>query len=174
MEKFNLYKDDDILNIEIDDMIEFELIDYDPEDILNTPIFEDHLKGGFKGIKLAAYDNEGNNIPHFHYYKDCDIQKGIPESKLKFGGCLCIMDDKYFLHDNHIETLNSREIKHLKKFLRERCNPNKKYTDFTGESNWEYIIFIWNKNSENKVPEDQEIPDYKSTMENKINTRSLM
>lgn len=37
--------------------------------------------------------------------------------------------------------------------------------DLSGNTNWDFLKYLWNKNnSDNKVPEDLEMPDYYSMM----------
>lgn len=82
------------------------------------PYFEmAQVKWGFMSIKLAIYGKEGS-YPHFHFYKECAPEKGIPEEKKAGGGCLCIESANYFIHGTHTEKMNPKEINGLIAFLK--------------------------------------------------------
>lgn len=125
------------------------------------PFFEmSSIRGGFKNIKLAVFGGEGD-LPHFHFFHNVAADRGIPQEKAKGGGCLCILEPKYFMHSGHTETLTSDEIKELIKFLKSPM----KNIDI---SIWTYIINLWNDNNEDRtqVPIDAKIPNYHSGMDN--------
>lgn len=140
----------DIMNENILDM---EIDDYES-------YFEiAQVKWGFMSIKLAIYGKEGS-YPHFHFYKECAPEKGIPEEKKASGGCLCIESANYFIHGTHTEKMNPKEIDGLIAFLR------KKNRTFTSITNWEYIVGQWNDNNpdQKQLPVNIDIPDYRSDM----------
>lgn len=153
---FNHY----VCNIDMPDIMN-EFIDGSDTPYLDDPFAEfAQIKGGVMSIKFGVFENEGP-IPHFHFYKGCAPEKGIPRGKLGGGGCICIMKDCYFSHGNHTDTLSAKEIKALKKFLMEKNGINGKLT------NWEYIIMLWNNNNpdQQEVPSDAEMPDWTSGMD---------
>lgn len=117
---------------------------------------------GFDRTKLAIYGGEGM-IPHFHFFKDNPIDRGIINTRKE--GCICILEPYYFLHGAHQEMMNNQEIKSLKKFLNTKCRNPGKCGDMTV---WEYIINKWNTNNPNQtqIPKGHKIPDYKSDMPN--------
>ena len=121
------------------------------------------IKWGFMSIKLAVYENEGS-YPHFHFYKGLKPEGGIPKEYRNGGGCICLEEAKYFIHENHTETMEPKEIKGLIKFLK---SPHKSFKNIT---NWEYIIDLWNTNNTDQKQLDLSIsiPEYKSDMENII------
>ena len=114
---------------------------------------------GFNSIKLTVYGDEGSGYPHFHFYKECKPEGGVPRSKKIGGGCICFESANYFKHDRHNDTMNKTEIDGLMEFLKSTV---KKY----GMSVWNLLIMSWNvENPEQKqLPTDLEIPQYKATM----------
>ena len=165
----------DILDMPIDDEKEDVTENISLDDILNEEIElgEDNdyhgevesyyemaqVKWGFMSIKLAVYGKEGK-YPHFHFYKGCAPEKGIPDEKLNGGGCLCIESANYFIHGTHTEKMSPKEIDGLIEFLR------KKNRTFTSITNWEYIVGQWNDNNpdQKQLPVNIDIPDYRSDM----------
>lgn len=142
-------------NISSDDILDMEIEDQE------DPYFEmAQVKWGFMSIKLAIYGKEGDGYPHFHFYKECAPEKGIPENKRKRGGCICIESANYFIHGTHKDTMEPKEIDGLIKFLKTK---NKTFTSLT---NWEYIIGQWNDNNPDskQLPIDLPIPNYNSNM----------
>lgn len=111
-------------------------------------------------IKLAIYGKEGTGYPHFHFFKGLKLDGGIPEEYRNGGGCLCIERPNYFVHEHHTDTLSSKEINGLIRFLKEK---NKTFKSVT---NWEYMIGQWNDNNpdQKQISMDIPIPEYKSNM----------
>lgn len=136
--------EDDVLDMEIEDSY-FEMA---------------QVKWGFMSIKLAIYGKEGDGYPHFHFFKGCAPEKGIPENKKNGGGCICIESANYFIHGAHKDTMEPKEIDGLIKFLKAPHKTLKKIT------NWEYIVDEWNQNNPDsrQLPIDLPIPNYKSNM----------
>lgn len=86
--------------------------------------------------------------PHFHYRKVNDWHA--------FHTCIMIEKPDYFHHGNKQDILNSKQKKELIEFLNSKSK-NKRY-----ESNWEYLVSMWNdNNSDVIIDESMEIPDYK-------------
>ena len=138
-------------------------------DLINQHLFEmATVKGGFMSIKLAIFGSEGP-IPHFHFYKGIAPEESIPNNGSRGGGCLCMDRPLYFNHGSHKETLSSKEIKGLIKFLQE---PNKRFKSI---SNWVYLIGLWNDNNptQTQLPMNIPIPDYKSDM-GSVSTRGII
>jgi hypothetical protein len=117
------------------------------------------VKGGFMGIKLAAWGREGN-IPHFHFYRGISPNKGVPDNAIRSGGCICIKEAAYFIHGRHRDTMRPREIKGLIEFLK------MPHVELSKISNWEYILATWNGANPYSVQVDVNtpIPAYTSNM----------
>jgi len=80
--------------------------------------------GGY--IDIYVFGGEGSN-PHFHLIGE------------KLNICICIYQNRYFLHGSHQDRLNQKQKNELDAFLRK---PNKKMAGrFT---NWEAICVLWN------------------------------
>lgn len=93
-------------------------------------------------IELRIYTDDPGKIPHFHFKGD------------NLDGCIRIDKAEYFPHNKHTSKLNSKQIKHLIKFLK---SPYKNW----GISNWKYLVALWNdNNSDISFPDDAEMPDY--------------
>jgi len=118
------------------------------------------VSGGFAGIRLTLYGNEGNH-PHFHFYKGLSINDGIPNKGLG-GGCIMMKEAKYFNHKSHQEKMNSREIEELHGFL-QSTHPELDIMI------WKYMTILWsdnNPNSKIKMNPDDPIPVYNHNMPN--------
>ena len=112
-------------------------------------------------MTIRIYDNEGNNIPHFHL--KLDNKETV----------LHLTKTSYFIHskndkkDELNHRLNSSEIENLIKVLN---TPIKKLNIKTKENLSEnmylynYLCYIWNQRAgipENKkISENSEVPDY--------------
>lgn len=119
-------------------------------------------KGGFEGIKLGVYENEGP-IPHFHFYKGLKPEGSIPKIYARNGGgCICFKEAKYFIHGKHTEVLTKKECDALNEALRKPYQGK----DITL---WQQLINFWNEGNDEKypIPENLEIPCYKHNMESK-------
>ena len=75
-------------------------------------------------VKISVYGGEGP-VPHFHI-----------EGK-DFSCCVCIFDNRYFDHGIHQDILNTKQLKELDRFMRDKSSINEKLT------NWEAAKFIW-------------------------------
>ena len=75
-------------------------------------------------VAINVYSGEGP-VPHFHI-----------EGK-DFSCCVCIFDNRYFDHGIHQDTLNTKQLKELDSFMRDKSSLNEKLT------NWEAAKFIW-------------------------------
>ena len=135
----------------IDETPKFDSIEW------NASMFT--AKNGFNSIKLAVWESEGPGYPHFHFYKNCKPEGGIPFSKRNGGGCICFESANYFKHGRHVDILNKTEIKGLINFL-------KSPYPGTDHTVWYQLLFGWNnENSESKeLPLDLSIPEYYSSM----------
>lgn len=148
------YKEDEITESSIsENILDMEIDDYESYYEMAQ------VKWGLMSIKLAIYGKEGS-YPHFHFYKECAPEKGIPEEKKASGGCLCIESANYFIHGTYTEKMNPKEIEGLIEFLK---SPHKSLKKIT---NWEYIVDEWNQNNpdQKQLPVDLAIPDYRSDM----------
>lgn len=148
-----------VLNESVNEKSEFEIEqgEHDP----NNPYLEmAQIKWGFMSIKLAIYGDEGL-IPHFHFYKGCAPEKGIPKDKINGGGCICITSPNYFSHGNHNEKLSSKEIEGLKEFLKKQNKLDPK------KNNWEMILLSWGLENPDRdiVPLNLKMPNWTSDME---------
>ena len=89
-------------------------------------------------MKIYVYSNEGENIPHFHISKidktDC---------------CLKILKPEWFIHGKNNGTISKKELKLLYEWLNK---DNRFY--------WKEIINEWNKQRNNKVDCEIEVPKY--------------
>lgn len=101
---------------------------------------------GESKCKVSVYTGEGQ-IPHFH------ITAGTDKNKIET--CVCIYSNSYFLHGGYESTLDTRQLKALRKWL---DLPNKNRPNL---SNWEYIVFSWEE-----ANKDCRFPDF-----NKVKTR---
>lgn len=164
----------ELVIFEDNDIEEYKIIFSDSEydDILDMVFTEDGLVSEKYKIKITVYGDEGNT-PHFHFFRNKDLSNA-GNNYSNNGGCICILRARYFSHGTKVIELNSREMKRLKKFLQERWkrsnvdnSSNIKLDLFKGETNWDFVKYLWNTgNPKNKVPEDLEMPDYKSDMKN--------
>ena len=138
------------------EMFELDIFPEDP--ILSCDCLT--IPWGFESIKLAVYDNEGSGYPHFHFYKGCKPEGGIPNSKRAGGGCLCFESANYFTHHGHKDTMNKTEIKELINFLKSPVKNNDEIIV------WKFLIMSWNGQNpdERQLPTSLEIPDYKPSM----------
>ena len=75
-------------------------------------------------VAINVYGGEGP-VPHFHI-----------EGK-DFSCCVCIFDNRYFDHGIHQDILNTKQLKELDSFMRDKSSLNEKLT------NWEAAKFIW-------------------------------
>lgn len=75
-------------------------------------------------VAINVYGGEGP-VPHFHI-----------EGK-DFSCCVCIFDNRYFDHGIHQDILNTKQLKELDSFMRDKSSINEKLT------NWEAAKFIW-------------------------------
>lgn len=109
---------------------------------------------GFMTPKLEVYiqTDDLGEVPHFHI-------RNLQES---FETCIEIKSNNYFLHGNFTGKLNNEERKVLNTFLR-----NVPKDDDVFKTNYESIVYEWNKNnSNNKVAlnidkdGNVKIPDY--------------
>lgn len=93
-------------------------------------------------------------IPHFHYV---DAASRGTDKKKGFHTCIKIEKSEYFLHEGKMNTLNQSQREELNKFL---SQPFKR-AKFSGGTNWDYVVSLWNDNNSSKnVDEDLEMPDY--------------
>ncbi len=68
-------------NLEFENILDMEIDDYESYYEMAQ------VKWGFMSIKLAVYGKEGK-YPHFHFYKGCAPEKGIPDEKSGLGNSL--------------------------------------------------------------------------------------
>ena len=88
--------------------------------------------GRLAGYKILIYGSEGP-IPHFH----------VEHKEKKIKSCIKILEDDYFQHGIHKDTLDNKIVKKLKLFLSE---PHKIFGKH-GYSNWQIICIYWNDNN---------------------------
>lgn len=119
------------------------------DDILNEDKMADIDLKGVGLCYIYVYNNEGDNIPHFHLQsKD---KKG---PKYKLDCAIKINENRYFDHGIHKDTLNSKQIKELKAKL-EKINPETENTYWKDIQNAFYNNFP--NCTEKRV---DEMPDY--------------
>ena len=108
----------------------FEFLYVIEERTLGTP----EIKGIGK-LFIDVYSNEGDYIPHFHFYtKD-----------KKIDGCIKIYTSEYFSHGRHTSVLNNSQLKQLNNWLKDDTENEGIIT------NWQRIAFAWrDMNSGNK------------------------
>lgn len=99
------------------------------------------------GLIIAVGSNEGNNVPHFHVFWN----KNDKDSWIN-SACLYMKENRYFDHGKHREFLNRKEFNAVVNLL-QSPHPGGKL------SNWEFLIYLWNSNS-NQLPYDLEMPEY--------------
>lgn len=75
------------------------------------------LQGGFMGIKLTVFNCE-DGVPHFHFYRGLDGKSGVPSEQRSFGGCICLLEPKYLIHEKYQDTMSAEEIEGLVEFLK--------------------------------------------------------
>lgn len=121
------------------------------EQNIDSPKLFPTFKNSFKGkCVIEVYGREGNSIPHFH----------ITSTDNLFSCCICLFENKFFVHGKHRDTLNKKDWKVLDTWLRQTNSKDNTKT------NWEYAKFIWiQQNSDNyrlnrKTINDYEQPDY--------------
>ena len=108
---------------------------------------------GFTSDNYEIYvnTNDSGSVPYFHYRNANDWTK--------FHTCIEILNPKYFHHGNKNDTLNSKQIKQLHKFLISKVNIPKYEDKF--KNNWELICFLWDiNNSSVQIPDDATMPNY--------------
>lgn len=115
------------------------------------------LQGRFMGIKLTVFNCE-DGVPHFHFYRGLDGKSGVPSEQRSFGGCICLLEPKYLIHEKHQDTMSAEEIEGLVEFL--------KAPSPLAISNWRLLLGVWNvMNGEQlEIPVDSPTPKYKSDM----------
>ena len=115
------------------------------------------LQGGFMGIKLTVFNYE-DGVPHFHFYRGLDGKGGVPSEQRSFGGCICLLEPKYLIHEKHQDTMTAEEIEGLVEFL--------KAPSPLGISNWRRLLGVWNAMNDEQleIPVDSPTPKYKSDM----------
>lgn len=95
---------------------------------------------------VSVYSGE-RNIPHFHVIK---MQSGEE-------CCPRIDCPEYFVHDGKDYKLNSKEKKHLFKFL----NTVSPYEEDCNKTYYELIWEEWNRNNrEYRISKPESVPDY--------------
>lgn len=105
---------------------------------LLSPIEYRKLMGELKAMRIYVYNNEGENIPHFHISK-------IDKSDC----CLKIMSAEWFTHGKNKSILSKKELKLLYKWL-----------NMDNKKAWKNIIIEWNKQRAKHVDLNLEIPAY--------------
>ena len=99
-------------------------------------------------VAINVYCGEGP-VPHFHI-----------EGK-DFSCCVCIFDNRYFDHGIHQDTLNTKQLKELDSFMRDKSSLNEKLT------NWEAAKFIWEAANIENSDDDSMVFRYKLEYKNK-------
>ena len=95
--------------------------------------------GRIDGYKILIYGAEGP-IPHFHVlHKDNSVKS-----------CIKILEDGYFKHGEHQDTLEKSVVKKLKLFLNQ---PHRTFGKH-GYTNWQIICIYWNDNNPDYLIED--------------------
>jgi len=94
--------------------------------------------GEISSMKIYVYDNEGQNIPHFHIRIN-----DLPDT------CLKILEAKWFDHGKNTGFLYRKQLKELYNWL---CKNSYKH--------WKEIIIEWNKHANNKIDINFQIPNY--------------
>ena len=138
------HDDPDYMDRAVIGIIDFSTVD-------NVELSE-QLVEPFKGRRVGAckvevHGKEGH-IPHFHVIGN------------SFECCICIYEPLYFNHGYKTDKLNSRELKELDIWLREKDDI------FTAYTRWEIICYNW-KTSENSmklVPKNPVQPHYEDTV----------
>lgn len=98
------------------------------------------------GYEIYVHTDDPGKIPHFHIWDYST--KGE-----KFHTCIKIEVAEYFNHNGKEDKLNHKLKKELVDFLEKPYN--------TYLTNWQLLLIMWNiNNSDVKVDEDQEMPDY--------------
>lgn len=105
---------------------------------LLSPIEYRKLMGELKAMRIYVYNNEGENIPHFHISK-------IDKSDC----CLKIMSAEWFTHGKNKSILSKKELKLLYEWL-----------NMDNKKEWKNIIIEWNKQRAKHVDLNLEIPAY--------------
>ena len=111
----------------------------------------------FKGCTIYVYNNEGDNIPHFHI-------KNKESSNKFFHCCICLLENKYFTHGSAHDELTSKQRKILVDVLNLSSSIDNKI------SNYKYLVNGWNQGKENMHKIDIEncvMPDYISMKESR-------
>mgnify|MGYP003558823966 CR=1 FL=1 len=80
-------------------------------------------------IQINIYGNEKSKIPHFHLEGS------------NFNCCICIFDNKYFIHKNmkyNMLSIQQKDI--LNEFLNQK-------TEYLPISIWEFAVTVWYNNN---------------------------
>lgn len=101
-----------------------------------------NLIGSYSNTSIFVYSIEGENIPHFH----------IKIKGERTDVCIKILTNDYFIHGKHKGVLNKSSLKKLVNFFNEKHNNE--------ETNWQYLISVWNKHSQKKISKETHIPNY--------------
>lgn len=91
-------------------------------------------------IRISVYTDEGDYIPHFHFYSKSNSNK-----KRTVDGCVKLLKPEYFSHGDHDSTLTNSQCKILNKWM------SKKSSKMSNMTNWQYAIFIWNTADHNDI-----------------------
>ncbi|MBD5526748.1 MAG: hypothetical protein HDR04_20585 [Lachnospiraceae bacterium] len=86
---------------------------------------------------IAIGVDESIDEAHFHVFRN-----EIDFKLWKNGTCLLFKDNKYINHGKNMEILTKDELNHLGKQLRSKPLPG-----LWGDSNWQFLINLWNANN---------------------------
>lgn len=106
--------------------------------------------GVFSKFTVSIFTREGR-IPYFR------VCQGNPENPT-WETCVKIEKSEYFHHGPKTGVLNSSKKKELMTFLKAKYSGALPYS----ETNWGFVIGLWNINNPNSVqlPLDIKMPDY--------------
>lgn len=100
------------------------------------------------GIVRLYVKGDERTIPHFHF-----PVPGNPDV------CICLYENKYYIHANHTKTLDSKTLEAIDEAMRKPCKKDKSIT------NWESLCLQW-KEKNGLLPQYENIttqPDFSKT-----------
>lgn len=115
---------------------------------LDVQLYEMARVGMMNEYEVYVHTDDPGRVPHFHIWD-------YSTRGQKFHTCIRIDKPEYFHHTGKEDLLNSKMKKELIKFLNSKSR-NRRF-----DTNWEYLISMWNdNNSDEEIDENQPIPDY--------------
>lgn len=122
----------------------------------NSNRLDEMARVGFMGnnYDVIVWTDDPGYIPHVH------VRDTSTKGK-NFDTCIMLGDNKYFLHNNHMDKMNSKMCKMFNDFMHQPSR-NVHY-----RNNYEHAVNLWNDNNSEsyiQIQEDENgdviVPDY--------------